>query len=774
MAAKSSQHFALMHAQENHMAVYDLPGKNILMHNPMGLRIELNFDRNGLLELWISPGAGQDADYHLRNFSCRDDHTRLFDRIALPGLSADAFVKCDYDPFHSVVHFADRKLHALTLLDQPVVVLWLDRPQHVDLKSDKADAPVARTPKMFEVEHPDRGLKLTYAAALGVGDGAFRHQLQVDTGRSTYARAEAVAGQSLVIGGGLDAAAVRRAVRSAARKSPAALHEANEKAIAEALRPGSFELKGNGKLQKLLDLNRRVLLAMQDASGAIRAALNRIYYMIWTRDGAMIECFNGYAGNAGALDRWTDFLLANPTVIETETPRGRTYTQMVNGKISKWQEDGPFYAAWSAFAAWTQTGDESRRSPEVLALMNDTVEWLERYCFVKDAGLFSRFHACETPLPGSRGDGWDNAVGNPSGNTNVRVDGKRARQSFDIYVNLYMYAAYTMLAAMDEERADDYLARAEGLGRNMERFFGRGLPAYGDVLTEDGETVTAGPYGLDRCDYEWALTVPLFYPEPWRLPGIRKRLMRDAMRKPRGYFLAAYFSLLASLDTDWADEDEVMEAVRYAAEQCYPPGEWLAMPNTVIEMLDMQDGHPYHYVRPQAFSVGPWLATITGLGLRRLPFGLAVRATKTLRSISGYEYRGGTVDVAFNGAGAVSQVTLNGKPVENSLVLPESLLGTGRNEAQVTMSRRKPSAAPLLVGGTVRLNSVAAAADTVEWNVQAFGHNWLELRNLTPSRVRVLDADGGTMECTSRSAAGRLYVGFAGRGRFTAIADIQS
>ena len=142
-----------------------------------------------------------------------------------------------------------------------------------------------------------------------------------------------------------------------------------------------------------------------------------------------------------------------------------------------------FYAVWSAFTAWTQTGEVRFRSPEVLALLDEAIDWLERYCFVEERGLFGRFHSCETPLPGSRGDGWDNAVGKPAGYTDVRYEGERIVQSFDIYVNLFMHATYGMMAAMDPDGAQDYLARADVLAQSMEHFFDEGLPGYGYLLT---------------------------------------------------------------------------------------------------------------------------------------------------------------------------------------------------------------------------------------------------------------------------------------------------
>jgi hypothetical protein len=390
---------------------------------------------------------------------------------------------------------------------------------------------------------------------------------------------------------------------------------------------------------------------------------------------------------------------------------------------------------------------------------------LERYCYEDEHGLFGRFHSCETPLPGSRGDGWDNAVGKPAGYTNVTYDGERIVQSFDIYVNLYMHATYAMMAAMAPERAQDYLNRAEALAERMQKFYGDGLPSYGDLLTEDGAMIAAEPYGTDRCDFEWGLTVPPLHPEPWRLPDIRRRLYEDAMAEPRGYFLAAWFSIMHSLDTDWFPEEKVLEAVEYAAEQCYPPATNLPMANTIIEMLEMTEDNAGHYIRPQAFSIGPWLATMTGLGLRRLPFGLAVRATKTLESISDYLYRGGTIDVAFEGDDSIEAVEVNGESLAHTLQLPEGLLERAQNEISVRMSPDAQTDGPLLVDSTVRLQEVATEEGGVSYDVTAYGTNWLIFRQL-PGEVTVSRPDGREVASRSRTAEGRTYVGFDGTGEF--------
>ncbi|TFH05377.1 MAG: hypothetical protein E4H09_02085, partial [Spirochaetales bacterium] len=97
----------------------------IFMHSRMGIRIEFNVTR-GELDLWISPQAGKSVDYRVRNFSCRDDHTSIFDAITFPELPARRFLSCDYDPFHSVLNFDGQKIHIASLLDEPVVLLWAE------------------------------------------------------------------------------------------------------------------------------------------------------------------------------------------------------------------------------------------------------------------------------------------------------------------------------------------------------------------------------------------------------------------------------------------------------------------------------------------------------------------------------------------------------------------------------------------------------------------------------------------------------------------------
>jgi hypothetical protein len=743
---------------------YDLPGKTILLHNRHGLRIELNFHTEGLLELWFSPLSGRSLAARDRNFSNRDDHTRLFDRLRLPGLTEAAFLRCDYDAFHTVVHFTHQILHVVPLFDQPGLVLWCEKPQLLDLKSDKADSPLLREPRRFAVTHPDRGHLFHFVAALETG-AAFTHQLQLDPGRSIHARATLPAHRRLALFGGLATESVADLARAALRLPLARFLAAEARAIAAATSPGAFELRGQPRLQRLLDVNRRVLISMQDTSGAIRAALNRIYYLIWVRDGAIIEVMHGHAGSLQPLLRWAEFLLANPTVIDSEKPGGRAFLMLAN-PITKWEEDGVFYAIWTVFHAWTQSGDAHWRTPARLAVLADSLDWLERRCLDPRSGLFGRYFACETPLPGSRDDGYDNAVGHPADPSRVHWQGVPARRSFDLYINLYAYAAYGMLAALqpDAPAAASYLRRALALGEKLARFLPPDrLPDYGDILGADGRTRRAGPFGLDLTDYVWGLSLTPYFPQPWRLPAIRLALLRHAVQNPKNWFLAGYFSLLAHLDPEWCDEAEILRAIRLAARQCHRPGHYLPMPDTVVEMFDIPDGDPWHDVRPQAFSIGPWLATICGLGLRRQAHGLAFRAGRSLKKITAYEYRHARLDATFAGSGPHLAATLNGAPLLHTLQIPEDRLAP-RTRLAVTRTRKAP-AGPVLVGSTVRLESLAVTATGPVYSITAYGLNSLEFRG--HARFALADAHGAAVPHDEHRTGDRVWLTFAGQGPFT-------
>ncbi len=69
-------------------------------------------------------------------------------------------------------------------------------------------------------------------------------------------------------------------------------------------------------------------------------------------------------------------------------------------------------------------------------------------------------------------------------------------------------------------------------------------------------------------------------------------------------------------------------------EQSNRPGKYLPMGGAMPEKIDIPDGLLYHDIRPQGFAIGSFLAAWSSLGVRRLPFGLAVRPTTAFQQLT--------------------------------------------------------------------------------------------------------------------------------------------
>jgi hypothetical protein len=733
------------------MPIFDLPGKNILLHNRAGVRIELNLHDTGRLVLWLSPCADRAIDVHHRNFSNRDDHMPLFEHILLPGLTADSFLGCDYDAFAVTVRFSHQVLRLSSAWADPLVQLSVASAQAVDFAGWRGDLPVERTTGSFVLQHTERGMSCLFRA--DVAGGSFRHQAVTVAGRTTHARCDLAAGAMLTICG--DSTERAPVLLSAARARLAQGYDASrnldETSITAALGNGTITFAGQPGWQRITEVSRRVLLAMQDHQGAIRAAINRIYYLIWVRDGAIIEAFQAQAGQSAALGLWRRFLLANPTEVTEPGREGRMFGQLVN-PITKWQEDGLFYAAWTVFLHWTQGGP---RPTEVeMAVLTDALAWSERYAFDQERSLFGRYYACESPFAGSHDFGSDGAVGSFSDGGAPRCAGGTARRSYDVYVNVLNWNVYLMLAAMTDDAAlaSSWRAQAERLRLAMLPLFDGPRPAYGWIETTDGGWHRVDAF--DRTDYQWAMTIAPFFPVAGA-PGIRARLRAEAVAQPAGCFLAGWFSMLQSLDPVDHPAAELTEPIETAMRESHRPGEFLPMPDTVVEMLGMPDGHPYHDVRPQAFSIGPMLATITGLGLRRLPFGLAIRPTTALARLPAYQYGSGTLDVRWEPA--ASGVAIDGVPLTGTWQLPEDRLG---GAAVVTCPAGDATlpVTPTLLASTMRLQSVAGRT----YRFEAFG--WNQMRFASITSVAAVDAAGNPLTVTLEQVGATIVAGFPGTG----------
>jgi hypothetical protein len=736
------------------------PEKFILMQNRMGLRFEYCIDRSAI-QIWISPQAGKSMLGTDRNFSNRDDHCNVFERITLSNVNFGDFIRCDYDPNHSVLIFKNQKVHFATAFDKPVILVWFEKDDVIDFKSGRLAKLKTQDDSNFVVEYTERGKTFDFAAVMGTGKGKFRHQTRLEDGRSVYARAEMAAGQVLAIGAELTTEGVTQFTQELANAPTEKFLADNEAKVNKALDFGKFTLRNRPEMQKLLDINKRIALNMQDEKGPMRSTNQYIYYLLWTRDGGLNSshiCMSGWSNPA----KWqADIQIQNP-VTSLEEPKGIFYGQLLSPIINKFEEDGLFYALWPAFLHWTQTGDEKFTKGIYMKNLEAAMEWLERYSYDKEKQLFYRYYYCEAPLVKSRDSGYDMATGAPSNYSNSDYKGDSIVKSYDIYINSLNASCYWMLSAMQTgDKAEEYAQKAKALEAKIKPMYDYpgALPSYGQLITADGRSVTAEPYAMDLTDYQWGLSLPPFKVSLHKkYIEVQNALYKTLRTDPKGMFLCGYNSILTSMDNEIFSEDSIMEALDYLVPQSVRPGTFLPMANTIPEIVDVEDGDPFHDVRPLVFSSAPWFSAVTNLGVRRLPFGIAARATKYLDKLENYEFRGALIDFSYKGEGKISKLLVNGKELKGTYQLPEALLKKGDNKVEVFLSAAsKPQ--NVLVSSTLRLLS----ANGGTYNMEAYGKNSVCFRGLNKN-ITITDASGKAVVFTLTDSEGLTWADFEGRG----------
>lgn len=746
------------------------PKTFVLMENRRGVRIEYCLDRNNL-QLWISPLAGKSLDYYDRNWSNRDDHTNIFDRILIQGLSLSDFDSCNYDPFHSILYYKNQILHISHIYDQPTVMVWLENGGEIDLKVYGHE--VSRTEKAFVINRTDRERNFQFSALIGNGPGAFQHQPFLDKGRSIHARANLTPGQVLFISGELESENILPDILPYQNKSIDVLLKRNEKFVSNDLQYGRFVLKEHPEMQKLLEKNRRVALSFQTFKGFMRTTNKYIYYLYWIRDAGINT---SYLANTGWLTPMKDNLvmaLKNPSENPIE-PHGKFYGQMLAGPITKWQEDGVFFVIWQAYSYWAQTGDDTYIKGVYLEIMKEALHNLERYCYDPKIGLFGRYYKGETPLTDSRDDYFDMANGAPTYSSQVKYNDKIITRSYDLY-NILFYNCYRMLASFcsHPDTIQYYDEKANSILTNLKPLYNEyavdSMPSFGYFLTKDNEIIVSDRHGMKVSTARNALTIPMLQPfSPNKYYKIKKQLLYDMKHESSGVLMKSLMTVLLSLDTQLFDEDEIMEILESLVPQSVRPGKYLPMPYTIPEYVDAEDGNPFHDIRPIVYSSAPWLANITNLGLRRLPFGFAIRPTKHLDSINKFEYRQQLLHIKYETLKDESECTftMNGSPLNYSWQIPIDSIQTGNNYLLVSSS--DVAKENVLIGSTIQLNGYTTVDSKVIFDVNAYGHNELHFKNLTRN-LSIIDSTGNNINFVSEKVKAISYLYFEGRGKYQVV-----
>ena len=724
----------------------------IFLSNPQALRVEYRLD-DERLDLWWSPLAGKSNDCADRNYSSRDAHLDVFEEIRIPGCGLGNFRGCDYDPYHCVLRFERQTLHLVLRTDLAAVILSAECPQVVELKACRHDETLDATEDAFVVRHAEPRHCFEFAACLAPGDGTIRHCHFHVPGNSRFARVEMAPGQLLMIGAGLAGEGFPASLAAAAQAPLSAHLEATECALEPIQAMGRVRSAKYPELEALRRVVIRGLHSMIDESGAFRASLKAIYYLIWVRDGGFSFSYQAGAGWPHRLPEFCRLLLDNPTTVnEPSLPPGRVFAQLVNRNYGRLEEDGFFYVVWSLFTQWTQSGKIDFVTEADWRLLEEALEWVEKVTWDEARGLYGEHFADETPTVGHRDCGCDYAIGKPVARERdgLHLDGKAVIRNYDIYFNILMHSSCAMLMAMrGETKFLDKAARVwPGLERLLKTRHG-GIPVNGEQLLEDGNLVSVPHWGQAYSCCVWGLTIPNFAPlEDW--DEVWEAVMDEIAAKPDMHFMNGVCSAMAAADPWLYPEEKLIDLHRRVCKEAMHPGKFLPMGGAMPEKFAAPEGDLYHDIRPQGFAMGAWLAAFAALGLRRLPHGLALRPTSAYERVENYPWRGRTLHFHFGPTGRGLGIEIDGKPVHGTLQVPESRLETAGNH-----DVRLVEAAPqnLLLRSSVRLDDVQDVPEGTIYRIHAFGIARMDFSGPV-SAPALQGQDGAPVPCAWSASSG--------------------
>ena len=740
----------------------------IFLSNPQSLRVEYRLDDESL-RMWWSPLAGRSSACTDRNFSSRDAHLTVFAEIIACECGLPVFLTCDYDPYHCVLHFEKQTLHLALRPDLAAVLVWAQQPQAVDLKTHRYDQRHVATSTLLTVAHDEPGRRFEFAAALAPSaHGAFRHGPAYAPDFPRYARAELAAGQLLVIGVGLAGEDIAGRVVAAAGQPTEAHLAATAAALAPHEATGRVISTAHPELSALRRTVVRCLHSMIDESAAFRASLKAVYTLIWVRDGGFSFPYQSAAGWPHKLLEFGRLLLDNPvTVRDPGLPPGRMFGQLINRDLGKLEEDGLYYVVWTLFTQWTQTGVRPVLSPADQALLDEALAWIETVTWDESRGLYGEHWADETATYGHRDVGWDHAIGKPTGDSFIRHEGQPVIRNYDVYYNLCMHSTHVMLAALRDDPA--HLARADRVLPELLKLLANrtdGVPTYAELLLLDGRRVQPAYWG-PACGASccvWGLTMPNYAPlADW--DDVWAATLDAIIAKPDMHFINGICSAMAAVDPWLYDEQKILALHHRLADETNTPGKYLPLGGAMPEKFNAPQGNLYHDIRPQGFAMGAWLAAWSALGLRRLPHGLALRPTAAFERIEAYEWRGRSLTFHYGPTGRDLALEINGRRVEGTLQLPQSLLDRDSDIRLIAASTRT-----LWLRSSVQLDEVTQAADGITYRFTAHGLAQITL-SAAPVNATLTDPHGQLIDCTWHSNAGLHFCHFThfGLGRLTLL-----
>lgn len=693
--------------------------RNIILQNRCGNRLTLlMYEDKTILEFVYKPNAFRRKDYKARNFSNRDNFTLLFKEVKWPMINSSNIVGFDYDPFYT-------RLEMKNQWDAENVI------SIVNIAKENAFAVAAETPLLiairphtaFDVKDGlltekfiDRGEEIVSFIAF---DNFVQNRFRIlQDGTCVIQIFE---NELVFFGGEENEFQVQEALLRLKNKSLTELVRQNELELEPKMDQGRVYYS-NPDFQKVIDINHRVAYSGMDEGGACFGALNRIYYLIWVRDGSMTSSLMARAGNPEFIKIWTRFLLNNPSSVRPDDKEAYSeFLQIVGSRWTRSEDDGMFYAALSLFSYYKTTGeDDLLQGKEFQILLSAVDRYLEK-TWKNEKKLMISNTIGETPLKADPYFGYDVVNGNFENNQFHKSQGKELSLNASLYnqVNTYniLMMASDLLSQrpdLDNGRKEKYLTIAGDIKETIHTKF---YDKVNDCLFSSLEFYTDGTEGTlsfkaDDNPWEgsWANAVGPYFPAPeLQLKTARFIYKTWPVITKQGYGYCPWNTLSKVLTEYGLPSDEYERMLSPEIKDALSLTVKYPMPGALTEYNRQIEGW-----RALPFSAGSLFFSMVSQMITSLPDGIAVRANSKIDSITNYRYKLSSIQANGFGKGdIVDFYVLNGDTIFNSLQIPDNLLYAGRNTLKII--RAEKSEKFRLFSSTAKLLSISGRGKTLQF-----------------------------------------------------------
>lgn len=659
--------------------------RNIILQNRCGNRLTLLMFENKMeLEFIYKPNAYRRKDYRARNFSNRDNFTKLFSSFSYPQIEVADINEFNYDPFytmlhHSKKHGSENDLHFLNLADENAFVLSAKAPLMMVIKPHVAFE--ESNGLIYEKFH-DRGEEIiSFVKFINFEQNRFR---KMADGSVVI---QIIENEPIIVGGEENMYQVNRVLNKYQGKDLNELIVDNEKTLKPKMSKGQMSFD-NPDFQKVIDLNHRIVYSGMDEGGACFGALNRIYYLIWIRDGSMTTSLMARSGNPDLVKTFAPFLLNNPSYTKKDGELKPEFLQILGSRWTKSEDDGIFYAMLSLYTYFQTTGnDDLLHTGEFEILMQTLDRFLDKTWDEEKKMIVSDTWG-ETPLMSDPYFGYDAVNGNYEVNDNHIFHGKEVLASASFYNNVNTWNILKMAEVLLEQKPElksEYLPKILGIEKVLKEslttnFVNKELGVFyqGNVTYKDG-TDEWYPVDDNPWEFSWAQTLGPYFPDLEMSVKTTKYIKDSWGDSDRGYGYSPWNCLANKLYEFGMTSTEYEKMLSVQIKEALMLTKKYPMPGALSEYK----GHVESW-RALPFSAGTFFFSLSAHCLQSLPMGIAVRASNKMDTVKNFQYRLSKFQYTANGDGdKVETFRLNDNEIKYTLQLPVSVMLPGNNVIEV-------------------------------------------------------------------------------------------